>query len=779
MPVPWYFNIDARKWRCTTQTTIVRQFHQRCLPGFKPTRLVLLPASISHDLGVGRVYVKEESDRLGLPSFKILGAAWAIFRLLCDRYGLDVTVSTFDLITFHAQKESDRLGNKLEVIAATDGNHGRAVAKIAGLLGLPSRIFVPSHVSEASQIKIRNEGATVVVVEGDYDASISAAFRECAEREGAILIQDCAFDGYDIIPSWIVDGYTTLFSETDEQLLVHQACPVDLIILPAGVGSFAHSAVRHYRKADCVSSPALLVVEPDAAPCINTSLVAGKLLSVPTSQTIMAGLNCGTPSTLAWPDLLAGVDASTAVTDEETLQAMSNLHNMGVDSGPCGAATLAAAREVLGGDVNVEKRKQLGLDETSTVVLISTEGVETHRFETGLDSSNEGESIHISDPVALTQALGRIASANPELSLDSEHGTGEASIAAYISSWLKHRGFEVHRLERRKGRPSIVGVSKGIGGEGARSLMFNGHIDTVTLSSYDGDPLSGKIVDGRLYGRGAFDMKGGVGALLVAAANAKEAQLRGDIIVACVADEEYASAGTAEVLEAGWRADGAIVPEPTELQILLAHKGFVWAEVDVIGVAAHGSRPDLGVDAITKAGHFLVEIDHYAERLASGPTSPGGLGRGSVHASLIKGGEEPSSYPAKCTIVIERRIVDGETFDTVQAELETILQHLHETVPSFKSDLRMGMYRQPFKISEDHPLVRTTVRCASEVLGHDVKRGIGLYWTDCALLDSAGIPALLFGVDGAGAHAATEYADVESIRRASQVLTAVAMDYCK
>ena len=271
------------------------------------------------------------------------------------------------------------------------------------------------------------------------------------------------------------------------------------------------------------------------------------------------------------------------------------------------------------------------------------------------------------DPIELLKRLVAIDSVNPDL---VPGGAGEKAIGDFCGAWLGERGFEVHRLEEHPGRPSIVGVAKGSGG--GRSLMFNGHYDTVTLAGYDGDPLTPNVdADGKLYGRGSFDMKGGVAAMMVAAARAKARNLRGDILVACVADEEYASFGTEEVVR-HFRADAAIVTEPSHLELTVAHKGFAWFEVIVEGRAAHGSRPDLGIDAIAKAGKFLVALEAYDRRMRADPTHAI-LKSGSVHASMIDGGAEWSSYPARCRISLERRTIPGETPRSVQRELEAIV----------------------------------------------------------------------------------------------------------
>jgi acetylornithine deacetylase/succinyl-diaminopimelate desuccinylase-like protein len=237
------------------------------------------------------------------------------------------------------------------------------------------------------------------------------------------------------------------------------------------------------------------------------------------------------------------------------------------------------------------------------IVLLCTEGSRT--YTPPLD-------ISIDDPVALTQALVRIDSSSPDLS--SHGGGGETKIADYISAWLAHRQFEIIVLKKHRGRPSVIAVARG-SGKGGKSLMFKGHTDTVTLAGYNGNPLGGEIRNNSVYGRGAFDMKAGVAASMIAAVSAKEYGVGGDIMVAAVADEENASLGTQEILEAGWRADAAIVSEPSYLQVTMAHKGFVWFYIDVIGKAAHGSRPELGIDAIAKAGYFLVALERYGQDL--------------------------------------------------------------------------------------------------------------------------------------------------------------------
>ncbi|MFC5825096.1 M20/M25/M40 family metallo-hydrolase [Nonomuraea insulae] len=376
------------------------------------------------------------------------------------------------------------------------------------------------------------------------------------------------------------------------------------------------------------------------------------------------------------------------------------------------------------------------------------------------------------DPLPLLERLIAIDSVNPDL---SPGGAGESAAAGFCAQWLGERGFELHRLERRPGRPSLVAVARGSGG--GRSLMLNGHLDTVATGTYDGEPLTPRIQDGRIYGRGAFDMKSGVAAMMAAAARATSGSpLRGDVILACVADEEHASFGTEEVLET-FTADAAIVTEPSLLEVTLAHKGFAWYEVEILGRAAHGSRPDLGVDAIAKAGHFLVALEDLGRRLAAA----GGhrlLGPGTVHASVIEGGEGPSTYPARCLITIERRTVPGEDAHTVRAELTDLLDRLAATVPDFRYVLRDGLHREPFEADPGSDIARVLLGQAERALGHPPMIRAEPFWTDCALLTRAGIPCLLFGADGGGAHADTEWADIASVHQVTDILTATITEFC-
>ena len=375
------------------------------------------------------------------------------------------------------------------------------------------------------------------------------------------------------------------------------------------------------------------------------------------------------------------------------------------------------------------------------------------------------------DPIGLLAELVGIDSVNPDL---VPGAAGEAAIAGFCGDWLAARGLEVHRLESRAGRPSIVGIARGRGG--GRSVMLNGHYDTVTLAGYRGDPLVPRIENGKLHGRGAFDMKSGVAAAMVATARAARHDLRGDVIVACVADEEHSSWGTEEVLR-HVTADAGIVTEPSHLEITLAHKGFVWFDVTILGCAAHGSRPELGIDAIAKAGHFLVAMEAWGARLGAGPRHHA-LGAGSVHTSLIRGGEEASSYPATCRVTVERRTVPGEDAGTVETELRAILDGVAAKVPDFAYHLERGLERVPFEADADHPLVAMLKAHAGQALGHAPRFRAEPFWTDCALLHAAGIPSVMFGADGGGSHAADEWVSVVSVRQLTDILTDTIVDFC-
>jgi diaminopropionate ammonia-lyase len=344
-------------------------FH-RALAGYSTTPLAELP-SLAAELGVGLMFLKDESNRLGLPAFKILGASWAVFRALCEREGFDAENMTVPALREHLHSGVDA-GPLPVLVTATDGNHGRAVSRMAALLGLRARIYIPNGLSTAAVEAIRGEGAELIEVDAIYDDVVEAAAASTVGNGRDVLIQDTAWDGYTDIPRWIVDGYTTLFAEIDDSLAKAGHAGADLVACPAGVGSLAHAMVDHYRNPS-TSAPSLLSVEPGTAACIAQSLRAGKPVAVDTSfPTIMSGLNCGRPSELGWPSLLAGLDGAVSVSEEECRKAVQDLADLGQDAGPCGASTLAGVRTALADE---ERRRQLGITKNSVIVLVSTEGL--------------------------------------------------------------------------------------------------------------------------------------------------------------------------------------------------------------------------------------------------------------------------------------------------------------------------------------------------------------------------------------------------------------------
>lgn len=531
----------------------------------------------------------------------------------------------------------------------------------------------------------------------------------------------------------------------------------DFVLVPVGVGSLAQAVVQHYRTNG--SKTRIITVEPDTAACLWKDLRQGNTSTHRTYPTIMTGMDCGTVSTTAWPLLRCGVSGSITVSDYESHHSVQRLKEEGILAGPCGAGPLAALQRL-----SEEDKLSLGMSSDSTVVLLCTEGA--REYPVPLDTSPE-------DVASLTQALVQIDSSNS--SLGQAGGPGEAAVAHYIAAWFERRDIETHWIEPTPRRPSVVGVVRGSGG--GKDLMFNGHIDTVTLSGYEGDPLSGEIRDGRVYGRGAADMKGGIAAAMLALVRARSRGLRGDLIFAGVADEEANSLGTEDILRAGWTADAAIVNEPTDMEIMTAHKGFVWLDVDIHGVASHGSRADLGVDAICKAGYVLVELDKLAQKLrrqamASSVLTP------TVHASLIRGGEEQSSYPATCKIQIEWRTIAGDTETTVREEISALLDRVAHEVPDLKYSIHTTFSRSPFELPRDHPFVGLVSRTVANELDSTAETTRQPYWTDCALLADAGIPAMLFGPCGEGLHAKTEWVEIESVARVSTILEQIAVKFC-
>src|SRR6266550_219241 len=409
----------------------------------------------------------------------------------------------------------------------------------------------------------------------------------------------------------------------------------------------------------------------------------------------------------------------------------------------------------------------------------------------------------------LISQLVAIESVNPDLVAS---GSGEAAIAQFVASWLADAGLSVEIVEPAPGRPSVVGVLHGTGG--GRSLMLNAHMDTVGAGGMS-DAFSPRVEGGRIYGRGAYDMKASLAAIMITAREAAKLHLKGDLIITAVAAEEVASLGTLAVIEQ-YRGDAAIVTEPTELRLCLAHKGFVWLEVETTGVAAHGSRADIGVDAIANMGRVLTGVLELNERLRSGPSHPL-LGTGSIHASLIEGGQEMSTYPARCIAKLERRTIPGET------EVERELFPIHGEAPAEgrgwgSSEVGQGkvpaegrgwgrpepevgqgpseessspphllgraregtsvkarvlLERPPSELPPDHPVSKAV----AEAAGNPEIIGVA-YWMDMALTNAGGIPTVAYGPIGGGEHADVEWVDLASIEKCVDVYLKAAGKLC-
>lgn len=345
--------------RATGDDRRPRDFHRR-LPGYEPTPLVDAPR-LAEDLGLGRVAVKNEAWRLGLPAFKMLGASWASYRLLTDRLGHEPDWSTPDELAAALRP----LG-PLTLTSATDGNHGRAVARTARMLGLGATILVPDGTVAARIAAIASEGAEVSVVDGTYDDAVAAAAALAADD--VLVVSDTSWPGYTEVPSWVVDGYATILDEVDEQATAAGSQPIDAVVVQMGVGALAAAVIGHHCAADG-TGPLIVVVEPRSAACGLRSAEAGSLVDVPgPHRSIMAGLNCGRASEIAWPVVGAGTDVFVAVDDADAEQAMRDLAVIGITAGETGAAGLAGLRALISSGAATV------LGPTASVLIINTEG---------------------------------------------------------------------------------------------------------------------------------------------------------------------------------------------------------------------------------------------------------------------------------------------------------------------------------------------------------------------------------------------------------------------
>jgi acetylornithine deacetylase/succinyl-diaminopimelate desuccinylase family protein len=374
------------------------------------------------------------------------------------------------------------------------------------------------------------------------------------------------------------------------------------------------------------------------------------------------------------------------------------------------------------------------------------------------------------DPaISLLCDLVAIDSVNPSL---VRGAAGEAQIADAIDAHLRALGLDVARQEAAAGRPNVIGVLEGR--ERGRTLMFCGHIDTVGVAGMK-SPFNPVIRENRLYGRGAQDMKGGVAAMIDAARLARDRGFRkGRLVIAAVVDEEYESIG-ADALVRDWKADAAIVTEPTDLQIGVAHKGFAWASIATRGRAAHGSRPTEGRDAILRMGRVLGRLEQLDRDLQSRAPHPL-LGTGSLHASIIEGGRELSSYPDWCHLQLERRTVPGETAETFEHEMKSLLDELVRNDRELDASMSLLFSRPPYELPAEHELPRGLQTAAVAAGARSSTIGMS-FWTDAAILGDAGMPSVLFGPGGAGLHSLDEYVNVEDVLTCRDALASLAMTW--
>jgi acetylornithine deacetylase len=364
----------------------------------------------------------------------------------------------------------------------------------------------------------------------------------------------------------------------------------------------------------------------------------------------------------------------------------------------------------------------------------------------------------MSDVIELLRRLVAVDSVNPEL---VPGGAGERAIARVVGEWLHRAGLEVKLEEVAPGRPNVIALARGTGD--GPSLVLNAHMDTVGVAGMNA-PHEPRLENGRLYGRGAYDMKAGLAAAMVAAASV--GRLAGDVIVTAVCDEEAGALGTRGYVAGQPQVSAAIVTEPTEENVAVAHKGFVGFEIETAGRAAHGSRPDEGRDAIVAMGPILAGLGEHDEALAASRQHPL-LGRASLHASLIEGGQEFSSYPERCMVTGEWRTLPGDTVDDVRQGLEDVIgRH------SAGAEVRLLHIGEPFEVPADAAIAQLVLRHAgTELVGVS-------FWADSSLLAGAGIPTVLYGPAGGGAHAVEEWVDVASVERVCDVLTATAREFC-
>jgi acetylornithine deacetylase len=381
------------------------------------------------------------------------------------------------------------------------------------------------------------------------------------------------------------------------------------------------------------------------------------------------------------------------------------------------------------------------------------------------------------DEEYLTQVLVKMVQIDSSNPLLTPGAPGEAALGAHIAQQMAALGLEVAVHELGPQRVNVVGILQGKAKSGGRSLMLNGHMDTVGVQGM-ADPFGATIRDGKLYGRGSQDMKGSLAAMLavVKALNDSGIALAGDLILTAVADEEYGSMGTEDIVR-HYHADAAIITEPTDLALCRAHRGFAWYRVETTGRAAHGSRFQDGIDAIMHMGRFLAELDQLEQALRARPAHEL-AGPPSLHASTIQGGSELSVYPARCRLEIERRTAPGEMLEEVTAEFQAIIDRLSAADANFHATVAPLLGRGGFAVSADAPIVQVLEEATLQRLGRLPAHVGAPFWTDAALLAEAGIDTVLMGPTGAGLHSAEEWVDLRSVVDLAAILTHTAIAFC-
>jgi acetylornithine deacetylase len=366
----------------------------------------------------------------------------------------------------------------------------------------------------------------------------------------------------------------------------------------------------------------------------------------------------------------------------------------------------------------------------------------------------------------------QIDSRNPSLCND---GPGEVQCAEYTGKIFKKLGidFKIHNFSSN--HSNVVARIKG-NGKG-KSLLLNAHMDTVGTEGMD-SPFSGNVIDGKVFGRGSHDMKGSLAAIISVAKTIVDNNIKldGDLIISAVADEEYSSLGTTDLIN-NYTADAAIVTEPTSFSLVTAHRGFIWYEVETIGKAAHGSKYDIGIDANMHMGRFLAELDKLEQKLRKQKSAPL-VGLPSLHASIINGGTDISTYSAKCNLKIERRTVPGEKESDITEELQNIIDKLAIEDPSFKATLKPFFQRPQFNISSNAEIVKTAESVLNEHFNKHCTFAGAPYWTDAALLSKAGIDTIILGPIGDGLHTTEEWVDINSLVDLTAILTKIAITFC-